>query len=139
MKYLLDTCVVSELVKPAPDQCVLYWLDNAHAEDLFLSALTIGELRKGIVKLPTSRKKEQLNTWLNNLLKEYSNRIFSVNTIVAESWGMIQGAAEKNGMPMSSIDGMIAATAYMHSLIIVTRNEKDFVASQMPVINPWKK
>lgn len=138
MKYQLDTCVISELVKPTPKRRVLDWLNATPSEDLFISVLTIGEIRKGLTKLPDSKRKARLTVWLNTLLEEYQERILPVDLIVAENWGVIQGNAEKEGTPMSSIDSLIAATVHTHNLILVTRNESDFIPSQIPITNPWK-
>lgn len=135
MKYLLDTCVISELTKPKPNIKLVEWINKTPSESLFLSVITVGEIRKGLSKLPKSKRKERLTVWLNILLKEYKERILSINLTVAENWGVIQGNAEKSGIPMSSIDSFLAATAYTHNLTVVTRNEKDF--NQIPIKNPW--
>ena len=138
MKYLLDTCVISELVKPAPNRKVVDWLNEVSSKALFLSVITIGEIEKGLTKLPDSKKKERLTVWLNTLLNEYQERILSVDLMVAENWGVLQGNAEMAGTPMSSIDSLLAATTYTHNLTLVTRNESDFVPGITPIINPWK-
>lgn len=138
MKYLLDTCVISELVKPIPNRKVLGWFQEVPSEALFLCAITIGELRKGLTKLPESNKKERLTLWLNTLLEEYKERILPIDLMVCENWGVIQGNAEKAGTPMSSIDGLLAATSYTHNLTLATRNEGDFLPGTIPIINPWK-
>ena len=138
MKYLLDTCVISELVKPTPNRKVVAWLNELPTEALFLCAITIGEIRKGLTKLPDSVKKERLTLWLNTLLIEYKERILSIDLAVCENWGVLQGNAEKAGTPMSSIDGLLAATTYTHNLTLATRNENDFTPSNIPIINPWK-
>jgi len=137
LNYLLDTCIVSELVKPDPNQKVIDWLSGTLNERLFLSVVTIGEIRKGLTKLPASKKKNQLTNWLNTLLENYQDRIYSINLTVAENWGVIQGRAENKGTPLASVDSLIAAVAYTYNLIIVTRNENDFVASHVPIFNPW--
>jgi len=139
MNYLLDTCVISELVKSKPNPVVVNWMSGLSDESLFLCSITIGEIRKGLIKLPKSKKKKKLTDWLNTLLENYQNRIYSIDVTVAENWGVIQGKAEQNGMPMSSMDSLIAATAYTHNLSLVTRNESDFQASNILIINPWKK
>jgi predicted nucleic acid-binding protein len=139
VKYLLDTCVILELVKPVPYTRVTNWLQSSPSDALFLSVLTIGEVRKGLVKLPDSKKKEKLSLWLNTLLKEYNERIIPIDLTVSENWGIIQGNAEKAGTPMSTINGLIAATASSHNLILVTRNESDFTPVQIPLINPWER
>jgi len=138
LKYLLDTCVISELVKPAPSRKVVDWLNKLPSEALFLCAITIGEVRKRLTKLPDSNKKERLTVWLNTLLEEYKERILPIDLMVCENWGVLQGNAEKAGTPMSSIDGLIAATTYTHNLTLSTRNEEDFIPSNIPIINPWK-
>ena len=138
MKYLLDTCVISELVKPSPKKKVVSWLKKTSSETLFLSVITIGEVRKGLAKLPESIKKEKLAVWLDTLLEEYQERILPIDLMVAENWGVIQGNAEKAGALMASIDSLIAATTYTHNLTLVTRNESDFTPSQIPIINPWE-
>jgi predicted nucleic acid-binding protein len=138
VKYLLDTCVISELVKPSPNRKVVGWLNELPSEALFLCALTIGEVRKGLTKLPDSGKKERLTLWLSTLLVEYKERILSIDLLVCENWGVLQGNAEKAGTRMSTIDSLIAATAYTHNLTLSTRNENDFTPSNIPIINPWK-
>ncbi|MCP4683421.1 MAG: type II toxin-antitoxin system VapC family toxin [Desulfobacterales bacterium] len=135
--YLLDTCVISELVKPSPDPNVLDWLSSTPTERLHLSVITIGEIRKGLTKLPDSKRKDLLTNWLNTLLEDYQDRIYSIDLTIAENWGIIQGNTEKKGEPMSSLDSLIAAIAYTHNLILVTRNERDFEASNLPIKNPW--
>jgi predicted nucleic acid-binding protein len=137
LNYLLDTCVISELVKQTPDANVVDWLSNTPTERLYLSVITIGEVRKGLTKLPDSKRKDLLTNWLNSLLEDYQNRIYSINLTVAENWGIIQGKAEKKGTPMSSIDSLIAAIAYTHNLVLVTRNVRDFEASNLLIQNPW--
>ena len=136
MNYLLDTCVISELVKPSPDANVIDWLNSTSTEQLYLSVITIGEVRKGLTKLPDSKRKDLLTNWLNSLLEDYQNRIYPIDLTVAENWGVIQGKAEKKGTPMSSIDSLISAIAYTHNLVLVTRNVRDFEASNLPIQNP---
>jgi len=130
---------MSELVKATPDENVINWINNTPDERLFLSVITIGEIRKGLTKLPDSKKKYRLTNWLNTLLENYEARIYPVDLAVAESWGTIQGKAENNGTPVASVDGLIAAVAQTHNLIIVTRNEKDFAATNVTIVNPWKE
>ncbi len=137
MNYLLDTCVISELVKHTPNENAVAWLNSTDSERIFLSVITIGEIRKGIAKLPESKKKQILTNWLLSLVEDYRSRIYPVSLTVAENWGNIQGQAEKQGKSLSSVDSLIAATAYTYNLVIVTRNEKDFISSNVPILNPW--
>ena len=138
MNYLLDTCVISELVKPKPIKKVVNWITGVPEERLFLSVITIGEIRKGLTRLPDSKRKDRLTNWLNTLLEGYQSRIHTINLTVAENWGVIQGKAEKMGKPMSTLDSLIAATAYTHNLVLVTRDVSDFDACNLPVFNPWE-
>ncbi|MGR3320228.1 MAG: type II toxin-antitoxin system VapC family toxin [Candidatus Anammoxibacter sp.] len=135
MKYLLDTCVISELTKPKPNIRVVEWINQTPLDSLFLSVITIGEIRKWLNKLPKSKRKEKLTVWLNTLMEEYKERLLPIDLAVSENWGVIQENAERSGIPMASIDSFIAATAHTYNLTVVTRNEKDF--HQVSTINPW--
>jgi len=137
MKYLLDTCVISELTKPQPNNYVLTWLEATQSEDLFLSVINIGEIKKGIYKLPASNKKQALLLWLTSLLSDYQNRILPVDLAIIENWSAMVAHAEKIGQSIASMDGLIAATAYTHHLTLITRNERDFTACNITLINPW--
>ena len=138
MNYLLDTCVISELVKPRPNTAVTDWLARIPADRLFLCSLTIGELKRGITHLPDSKKKNRLMMWLETLLADYGDRILPVDRAVAEAWGIMQTRAEDSGKRMSIIDGYIAATASVYQMTVVTRNEEDFSPSHQAILNPWK-
>ncbi|MCI5118621.1 MAG: type II toxin-antitoxin system VapC family toxin [Candidatus Electrothrix sp. LOE1_4_5] len=138
MNYLLDTCVISELVKPRPNTAVTDWLARIPADRLFLCSLTIGELKRGIMRLTDSKKKNRLMMWLETLLADYGDRILPVDRAVAEAWGIMQARAEDSGQRMSIIDGYIAATASAYQMTVVTRNEGDFSPSHQAILNPWK-
>ena len=138
MKYLLDTCVISELVKLKPNPKVVKWINSKHEHDFYLSVLTIGEIQKGISKLSESKKKDPLFDWLNSeLLERFEGRILHVDEITAMRWGTIQGELEAMGNKMPTIDGLIAATAQIFELTIVTRNGDDMEKSGVEIINPW--
>jgi predicted nucleic acid-binding protein len=137
LKYLLDTCAISEFTKPEANTGVIEWLKNANSDDLYLSVINIGEIKKGINKLPASKKKQDLLFWLETLLEDYQNRILNVDLAVMENWSLIVANAEKKGQPVASMDSIIAAVAYTHHLTLVTRNERDFYACNIPMINPW--
>ncbi len=139
MKYLLDTCVISELVRQRPSGKVTKWIKNENENNLYISVLTIGELHKGIEKLAESKRKEELHNWVENDLKErFWNRIININTHVAMIWGKIQGLAEISGKPMPAIDSIIAATGIAYHLTIVTRNTSDIRESGVALLNPWE-
>ncbi len=139
MKYLLDTCVVSELAKPAPNKGVVQWLGGCDEEAVFLSVLTIGEIQKGIAKLPGSARKNAIQRWLDRDLRvRFSERILVIDEDVALTWGLIQGEAERRGSPIPTIDGLLGATAVANNLTVVTRNEDDIRPTGARVLNPWK-
>jgi len=138
MNYLLDTCVVSELIKDEPDVKVVNWISEIPETSLFLSVLTLAELHKGIEKLPESKRKDKLHKWVNSDLRErFKNRILDFDLKSATKWGEIQGQAEIVGRPMPLIDGLIAATAISNDLIVVTRNVKDMEQSGVTLFDPW--
>ena len=138
MNYLLDTCVISELIKKNPDANIIMWISGVEETSLFLSVLTFGEIHKGIEKLPQGKKKDQLHKWVNSDLRErFKNRIIDFDLISATKWGEVQGKAELVGKPMSLIDGLISATGIAKDLIVVTRNFKDMKQSGVSLLNPW--
>ncbi len=139
MKYLLDTCVISELIKPEKNNKVVKWIKKRKESSLFISVLTIGEIQKGISKLPDSHKKEYLKTWVDNdLKKRFAGRILEITEEIATSWGEIQAKSESEGKKMPVIDSLIAATAIKNNLTVVTRNIKDIENSGCKSINPWE-
>jgi predicted nucleic acid-binding protein len=138
MSYLIDTCCISELVKKKPNPNVVNWFNDRDELSMYLSVITFGELRKGIEKLPDSKKKKELNRWVKEDLKHrFKNRILNINMEEVDKWGEILATAEKNGKPLPAIDSLIAATAFVHDLSVITRNTQDMEGSGVEVINPW--
>ena len=138
MSYLIDTFCISELVKKKPNPNVVKWFSDHDELSMFLSVITFGELRKGIEKLPDSSKKKELNRWVKEDLKHrFKNRILSINLEEVNKWGEILAIAEKSGNPLPAIDSLIAATAQVHDLSVVTRNTQYLEGSEVEVINPW--
>lgn len=136
MSYLLDTNVVSELVRPKPDPDVLAWFDRTPDNVLHLSVLSLGEIRKGVENLDASPRRETLRVWLEQELTDwFGNRLLPVDRGVADQWGIMLSLA---GRPAPTIDSLLAATALYHNLRIVTRNVDDFRFAGLEVINPWK-
>src|SRR5262245_24451120 len=115
MSFLLDTCVISELIRPAPERKVIAWISGVHEHELHLSVLTLGEIEKGIAKLPGSQKRKRLTRWLEeDLLRRFDGRILDVSVAVAFSWGRMSGEALRKGRAVPVIDALIAATAIEH-------------------------
>jgi predicted nucleic acid-binding protein len=140
MRFLLDTCVISELVAKQPDPALVQWVDGTAEEKLYLSVIAIGEIKKGIERLPDSRRKSELIKWLEgDLLVRFKNKILSIDTDVMLVWGELCANLERQGRKMPAIDSLIAAIAMHGKLDLVTRNEADFVHTDIAVVNPWKQ
>ena len=140
MKYLLDTCVISELVAKQPNPRVLEWIDSVDPDGIYLSVITIGEITKGIEKLPNSKRKQELSDWLENeLLIRFQENLIQLDVNILIQWGKLNARMETRGQSMPAIDSLIAATAQEHNFILVTRNEADFAGTEIEILNPWKK
>ncbi|NJD32064.1 MAG: type II toxin-antitoxin system VapC family toxin [Gammaproteobacteria bacterium] len=135
MSYLLDTNVVSELSRARPAPAVTEWISRVPNEALFLSVLTLGELRKGVEALPRGARREALRLWLEQDLADwFGDRLLPVDAAVADRWGRLAAAS---GSPLAAIDSLLAATALQHDLRLVTRNVADFEFPALEVVNPW--
>ncbi|WP_322509327.1 type II toxin-antitoxin system VapC family toxin [Anaerolinea sp.] len=140
MSYLLDTCVLSEFTHRQPHPRVVEWLAEADEDTLFLSVLAIGEIQHGIEKLEDSPRKEDLRQWLtNDLLPRFEGRIVLLDVPVLLRWGELVGRLERQGRKLPAIDGLLAATALTHDLILVTRNTADFEHTGVKLLNPWEE
>ena len=138
MSYLLDTSVISELVKKSPHLPVLKWIGDQDETTLYLSVVTIGEIEKGIARLPASARKAKLLSWVRrDLVERFGERLLAVDLQVATRWGTYSGESEKRGQPLPVIDSLIAATASVHGLAVVTRNVEDFERCGVACVNPW--
>ncbi len=138
MKYLLDTCVISEIIKPKPNKKVIAWLQKQQEENLYLSVLTFGEIEKGIEKSSNEDRKKRLRLWVEEDLKQrFEGRILSIEMKVASEWGIVQGKSEIIGKPLPAIDGLIAVTGLVNNCIVVTRNISDMQQSSVELFNPW--
>jgi len=135
--YLLDTCALSEFTKPKPSASVDAWFAQVPDGADFVSVLTLGELEKSITKLATSRRRSSLEKWFGDLRARFSGRILPVDEPVALEWGRIAARSELAGHPVPSIDALIAATAIVHGLAVVTRNTSDIARTGAPIIDPW--
>jgi predicted nucleic acid-binding protein len=138
LTWLLDTCVVSELIRSRPKASVVAWLLERDEAELFLSVVTIGELEKAIAKLPASPKRTAIEQWARrDLVARFGDRLLAIDAAVAARWGAIAGAPERRGRPLPVIDGLIAATSLQHDLVVVTRNTGDLERCGARCLNPW--
>lgn len=139
MRYLIDTCVISELIKPRPSGAVTAWILSAEEQHLFLSVLTIGELVKGIAKLTDAERKARLESWVYEVMTvRFRERLLPISEDVARRWGAISGEAEQLGLRLPVIDSLLAATAMVHELTVVTRDVDVFERAGASLFNPWR-
>lgn len=138
MKFLLDTCLISELVSKVPNAAVLKWLDARDEQSLFLSVITLGELQNGISRLSTGPRKDDLQAWIeHDLIERFAGRILDLDLEMALIWGKLLGEAELKGGKLPVMDSLIAATAIAHGMVVVTRSVIDIERCRAKVFNPW--
>jgi toxin FitB len=139
-RFLLDTNVLSEFNRRGePDRLVKQGLEAADTDSLYASVLTFGEIRFGVELLPPSKRRTQLEQWLDRDLPEwFEGRILPVDQSTADQWGLLRVQAQMKGRPLSVIDALLAATALRHNLTIVSRNVSDFSVVGLAVVNPWE-
>ena len=139
MSFLLDTNVVSEWTKPQPNAGVITWLEAVDEDRVFLSVATLAELRHGIERLASGARRRKLDGWLREELPlRFEARILPVTVEVADEWGRVIARCEASGRPLAAMDGLIAATATVYDLTLVTRNVSDFETALKAVLNPWR-
>jgi len=138
VSFLLDTNVVSEWTKPRPNAGLVGWLGQVDESDVFLSVVTFAELRRGIERLPAGVRRRRLDEWLRGELPlRFEARIVGVDGAIADEWGRLVARREARGRTIQAMDALIAATAQVHGLTLVTRNTADFEASVKSLLNPW--
>lgn len=133
----MDTCVLSELVKPEPEARVLAWINTRRETELHVAAMTLAELQRGVSRLPASRRKSELADWLDRLRLGFAGRVLPFTIDTAAYWGEMCARVEAKGATMAAFDSIIAASAIEHGLVLVTRNERDFALAPLVVLNPW--
>ena len=138
MSFLLDTNVLSEPVKERPNSGVLEWLSQANEDEVFVSVVTITELRYGVERLATGKRRERLDSWLRkDLISRFEGRILPVDLRIADACGALMARSESMGRPLEARDAFIAATAEVHGLTLVTRNTSDFEPTLKAIVSPW--
>ena len=138
MAFLLDTNVISEFVKREPAQRVIAWLEDQDPRELFISSMTLGEIVRGVERLPAGRRRKVLERWVRqDLTEEFEGRILAFDLESALHWGRIMGAADRRGRPRAAADALIASVARRHELTLVTRNTRDFASTGAKTFNPW--
>lgn len=134
---VLDTCVVSESLRPDPEPLVLGWIEGLDETEVFLPSLVLGELRKGVELLPGGNRKAALSLWLVQLEQRFAGRVLSLDAAAASRWGTLTARMQKSGTPMPVADALIAAHALVPGAVLATRNVADFAGSGVVTINPW--
>ena len=138
MSFLLDTNVVSESTKPRPNPGVVAWLAGVEEESVFLSVITLTELRYGVERLAAGRRRRRLDRWLQQeLLLRFEGRILPIDALVADTCGKLVAHTESVGRPIEARDAFIAATAQVHRLTLVTRNASHFETTVKSILTPW--
>lgn len=138
MRYLLDTCVLSEMIKSAPDAHVIQWFQARKPHELFISSMTWGELQRGVARLPPSKRRSDLALWLEQLEAGFEDRVLAFDQQASEVWARMTVMAEAQGKSMAAFDSIIAATARAYDCKLVTRNVRDFAHADVDVLNPWQ-
>ena len=138
MRYLLDTCVLSEMIKSTPDAHVIQWFLARKPHELFISSMTWGELQRGVARLPPSKRRSELTLWLQQLRAGFEDRVLAFDQQASEVWARMTVMAEAQGKSMAAFDSIIAATARAYDCKLVTRNVRDFAHADVDVLNPWQ-
>jgi len=139
VNYLLDTCILSELIKTKPDKRVIKWVSSVPEERLYLSVLTLGELQKGIVKLGTGERQNRLLRWLDEDVRQrFEGKILSVDEETMMLWGKLAGEAERKGKPLPLLDIILASSAIVNHMTFVIRNISDVQGLGVEILNPWE-
>lgn len=135
--YLLDTCVISETRAKKPNPAIMEWLSKQDPNTLFMSTISVGEIKNGICLLGETKKARELSKWLDELVASFGSRVLPVNTTVAKCWGATLAACSRAGTPRPAVDALIAATAKVDNLVLVTRNVRDMQGLGVKLLDPF--
>lgn len=139
MRFLLDTCAVSELANPRPNPGVIAWMGDHDESCLYLSVVTLGEIQKGISQLANRDRQASLNEWLHGAVVErFSDRLLLLDADIMRHWGHVLGEQARRGITLPVVDMLVAATAQVHDMTVVTRHVADMERCGAPVANPWR-
>jgi toxin FitB len=137
LSFLLDTNAFSEIARTGRDQRVTDWLGSIHEDDLFISVLTIGEIRRGVELLPESKRRRDIASAADELIADYAERVLPTGEVIARCWGELSARYKTSGIVVGVADELIAATALSHKLVLVTRNLRHFEHSGCKLLSPW--
>jgi toxin FitB len=139
VSFLLDTNVVSEWVKPQPNPRVVHWLNEVDEEQVFLSVVSLAEIRRGVELMAPGKRRDRLASWLTgDLPARFAGRVLEVDSRIAEAWGVLMARGQRAGVSVGVLDAFVAATAEVHRLTLVTRNVADFRKLGISLLNPWQ-
>ncbi len=138
MNVLLDTCVISELQHPKGSPKVKQRIAKIDEDALFLSALSVGEIAKGIGLMAPGSRRQELGDWLLQLEQDFASRILFIDNNVARLWGQLTARAQLQGIVIPAADGLVAATALRHGLCLITRNTRHFAHTGAQILDPWE-
>lgn len=140
MSYLIDTCIISEFVKKKPNANVRSWFNQQLQTELYLSIITIAEIKKGIYKIESTQPEKalKLQNWLNTIEVNFSQRILPIDDKVLEQWSKFSASLEMQGKTLAVMDSLIGAATSLHNLTLVTRNVTDFNALPLKILNPFE-
>jgi predicted nucleic acid-binding protein len=140
LSFLLDTNVVSEWVRPRPDENVVAWLAEVDEDQVFMSVVSFAELRRGVELLPAGPRRNRLEDWIpGDLAARFHGRVLDIDRRLADAWGRIMARSQRAGRGLGPMDAFFAATAESHELTLVTRNARDFDSVGIALHNPWEQ
>ena len=140
MNVLIDTNVLSEARRLEPNRGIIEWLDSLDEDRAFISVISLAEIRRGVALMDKGRRRDALAEWLtHDLVERFAGRILAIDDRVAIAWGDLMAEAKRRGIGLASMDGLLAATAVVHDLTLVTRNVRDFQDFELKLFDPWTR